>query len=85
MTLEQLTWDQAGILQLATARGFVALGIPAGTIRRWASERRITALGKAPGGAHLYSIQAVSEVAETIKHTRRTTEVLANESRIPNT
>lgn len=67
--MNRLTWHQATEQHLATARGFTALGIPAGTIRRWASEKRITAHGKAPGGAHLYNIRDVSEVAETMNHT----------------
>lgn len=73
MNLQRLTWTQAGDAHLATARGFGALNIPAGTIRRWAHEHRITPHGKAPGGAHLYSIREVSEVAETMK-TRPTAE-----------
>lgn len=62
-TLPAYTWDQAGILRLASARGFGAFNIPAGTIRAWASQGLITAVGKAPGGAHLYQIAEVSEVA----------------------
>lgn len=65
--MNRLTWTQAQQQQLATARGFNALGIPAGTIRRWAHEHRIQAVAKAPGGAHLYSIQKVSVVAETLR------------------
>lgn len=60
---QAMTWDQAEILRLATARGFTALGIPAATVRWWASKGLITAVGKAPGGAHLYAISDVSEVA----------------------
>lgn len=62
--LPAYTWDQATILGLATARGFQALEIPAGTVRAWASEGLITAVGKAPGGAHLYGIAEVSAVAD---------------------
>lgn len=68
MTLPRLTWSEAQNRRLATARGFQALEIPAGTVRRWAHEHRIEAVAKAPGGAHLYDIQKVSEVAETISH-----------------
>lgn len=68
MTLEPITWKQAETNRLATARGFAALSIPAGTIRRWAHEGRIVACAKAPGGAHLYSIREVSVVAETMAH-----------------
>lgn len=64
MTLNRITWTEAQNQQLATARGFKALKIPAGTIRRWAHEQRISAVAKAPGGAHLYSIQKVSALAE---------------------
>lgn len=63
-TLPGYTWDQASILRLATARAFRAFGIPDATIRRWASDGLITARGKAPGGAHLYDITEVSEVAD---------------------
>lgn len=62
--LQTYTWDQAAIAGLATARGFSALNIPATTIRKWASRGRILAAGKAPGGAHLYSIADVSRHAE---------------------
>lgn len=62
--LPAYTWDQAGILHLATAKGFGALGIPAATVRGWAAQGLITAAGKAPGGAHLYGIAEVSEVAD---------------------
>lgn len=68
MTLTRITWAEAEHRRLATARGFGALDIPAGTIRRWAHEDRIAAVAKAPGGAHLYDIQKVSVVAETISH-----------------
>lgn len=61
--LQAMTWDQAHILGLATARGFAALNIPAATVRWWASKGLIHPAGKAPGGAHLYSIADVSEVA----------------------
>lgn len=67
--LPRLTWTEAQDRRLATARGFGAFDIPAGTIRRWAHEHRITAVGKAPGGAHLYEIHEVSVVAETMKPT----------------
>jgi hypothetical protein len=62
--LPAYTWDQAAILRLATAQGFAALGIAAGTVRAWASNGLITAAGKAPGGAHLYGIAEVSAVAD---------------------
>lgn len=65
--LPRYTWDQAHILGLATARGFTALQIPATTVRRWASAGLLTASGKAPGGAHLYSIAEVSAVADRPK------------------
>jgi hypothetical protein len=64
MKLPRYTWDQATILGLATANGFRALGINATTIRKWASRHRITAVGKAPGGAHLYVIAVVIRHAE---------------------
>jgi hypothetical protein len=67
MTLPRYTWDQATILGLATANGYRALNIPPGTIRRWASEGHIQAVGKAPGGAHLYQIAAVTRHAKTLK------------------
>ena len=67
MNLNRITWRQAHTSGYATARGFAAIGIPAGTIRRWAHEHRIEAVAKAPGGAHLYSIREVSVVAETLK------------------
>lgn len=63
-TLPRYTWDQATILRLATARGFAALDIPAGTVRAWASYGLIAAVGKAPGGAHLYVIAEVSKLAK---------------------
>lgn len=68
--LPRYTWDQAAILRLATARGFNALGIPAGTVRAWASGGLVTAVGKAPGGAHLYAIAEVSAVADRPRKTR---------------
>ena len=64
MNLPRYTWDQAHILGLATARGCRALGVNPATIRRWASTGLITAVGKAPGGAHLYRIAEVSVVAD---------------------
>jgi hypothetical protein len=63
-TLPAYTWDQAQILRLATANGFKALGINPATVRSWASEGLVTAIGKAPGGAHLYEIATVSAVAD---------------------
>lgn len=68
MTLDRYTWDQAAAARLATALGFAALEIPAGTIRSWASQGLIAAVGKAPGGAHLYDIAAVSAVAARPRH-----------------
>lgn len=70
MTLPAMTWAQANNSLLATARGFGALGMTASTIRRWAHEDRISAVGKAPGGAHLYSIREVSEVSEKLASRR---------------
>lgn len=67
MTLNRYTWDQAEIARLATANGFKALNIPPGTIRAWASAGLIHAVGKAPGGAHLYDIGEVSAVADRPK------------------
>lgn len=64
MTLQRYTWDQAHIARLATANGFKALKIRPGTIRAWASQGLIHAVGKAPGGAHLYDIGEVSAVAD---------------------
>jgi hypothetical protein len=61
--LPAFTWDQAAILGLATANGFQAVGIKPATIRKWASRRHIAAAGKAPGGAHLYPIAAVTRHA----------------------
>lgn len=70
LLLPRLTWTEAQNRRLATALGFEgAFEIPAGTIRRWAHEHRITAVAKAPGGAHLYEIREVSVVAGTIEHT----------------
>lgn len=62
-TLDRYSWDQAQISQLATANGFRAFGIAPATVRAWASDGLLTAVGKAPGGAHLYEIAAVSAVA----------------------
>jgi len=62
--LPRYTWDQATILQLATANGFKALGLNPATIRWWAAQGLITAIGKAPGGAHLYSIGEVSAASD---------------------
>ena len=64
MKLPRYTWNQAQILGLATARGFIALGLKPATIRQWAKRNHITAVGKAPGGAHLYSISAISRHAD---------------------
>lgn len=68
MTLLRISWAEAEGRRLATARGFGAFEIPASTIRRWAHEQRITAVAKAPGGAHLYEIHEVSVVAGTMNH-----------------
>lgn len=62
--LASYTWDQAAILRFATARGFTAFAIAPGTIRAWAAGGLIHAVGKAPGGAHLYDIAEVSAVAD---------------------
>lgn len=62
--LSRYTWSQANILGLATARGFKAIGVKDSTVRHWASDGLITAVGKGPGGAHLYKIDEVSEVAD---------------------
>lgn len=67
MNLPRYTWDQAQILRLATARGFTAMHIPPATVRRWAADGLLTAVGKAPGGAHLYSIAEVAAVADRPK------------------
>jgi hypothetical protein len=69
MTLARISWPEAQDRRLATARGFAAFEIPAGTIRRWAHEHKLSAVAKAPGGAHLYEIQEVSALAERMKHT----------------
>ena len=71
MKLPHYSWDQAFIAGLATARGFTALGIEAPTIRKWASRGHITAIAKAPGGAHLYPIATVTRHAE--RHTNPAT------------
>lgn len=63
--LPRYTWDQAHILGLATAGGFAVLDINAATIRSWAARGRLTAAGKAPGGALLYPIEAVVTLATT--------------------
>jgi len=63
-TLQRYTWDQAAILQLATANGFRAFELNPATIRWWAAQGLITAVGKAPGGAHLYSIGEVSAASD---------------------
>jgi hypothetical protein len=62
-TLPAYTWDQATLLGLATAKGFRALGLKPSTIRKWASRHHIVAVGKAPGGAHLYLIVSVTRHA----------------------
>jgi hypothetical protein len=64
MSLDAYTWDQAAIAGLATANGFRAFNINPATIRWWASQGLVTAVGKAPGGAHLYSIAEVSAAAD---------------------
>jgi hypothetical protein len=61
--LPKYSWDQAAIAGLATAAGFTALFIPAATVRKWASRKKIKAVGLAPGGAKLYSIAEVSACA----------------------
>jgi hypothetical protein len=58
--LQRMSWDQAAVLGLATANGFKAVDIKPATIRKWASRGEFKARGKAPGGAHLYSIEEVS-------------------------
>lgn len=63
VALPRYTWDQAHILGLATATGFRAMGIKPGTIRQWVHRGRLTPIGKAPGGAHLFAISAVSSLA----------------------
>ena len=61
--MPRYTWNQATILGLATARGFGAVGIKSTAVRKWASRGRIQAVGKAPGGAHLYVIKDVTQCA----------------------
>lgn len=63
-SLPTYTWDQAFILGLATARGFRAVGVRPATVRKWASRGSIHAVGKAPGGAHLYRIDDVTRHAQ---------------------
>ena len=67
--LPRYTWDQAEVLGLATARGFQAFGIPAATVRSWAAAGKVTAVGKAPGGAHLYPMGDVLAVAHRVPGT----------------
>lgn len=67
--LPRYTWDQAHILGLGTARGFQALGFHSSTIRHWAANGLINAVGKAPGGAHLYVIAEVAKVADRVRKT----------------
>ena len=67
--LPRYTWDQAQILGLGTARGFQAFGFHSSTIRHWASDGLITAVGKAPGGAHLYVIAEVAKAADRERDT----------------
>lgn len=67
--LPRYTWDQAHILGLATAQGFAPLGIAASTIRTWAAAGRVRAVGKAPGGAFLFEIAAVTRLARPITGT----------------
>mgnify|MGYP001544856222 CR=1 FL=1 len=71
--LPRYTWDQAELLGLASARGFGAMGLNSTTIRKWASRDKITAVGKAPGGAHLYEIRAVATYAERMNSWRSVT------------
>lgn len=71
MRLAAYTWDQAHLARLATARAFMVFGVPAGTVRAWASIGLIHAVGKAPGGAHLYDIAAVSTVADRPRATTK--------------
>lgn len=89
MTLDKYTWDQAHVACLATANGFKALDIPAGTVRWWAAEGLIHAVGKAPGGAHLYDIGEVSAVADRPERRRTkrhpTAGLLATHPQITNT
>lgn len=72
--LEQITWDQAAMLQLATLAGMRLFGYNDSTLRNWASDGRIHPVAKAPGGQFLYhrpSVVAASRWLET-RRTERT-------------
>ncbi len=82
--LPRYTWDQAHILRLGTAAGFAQFDIAASTIRCWALDGIVTPVGKAPGGAHLYSIAEVSEAADRPRKPAGRPRVLAQPAEIVN-
>lgn len=76
--LQQITWDQASVMQLATLAGFARLGFNPGTLRVWSAKGVIHPVGKGPGGAFLFHIPTViaaSKWMETRVAEQRMTEV----------
>lgn len=57
--LQQVSLDQAAVLQLSTLAGFAALGYNPDTLRQWSADGHIHPVGKAPGGAFLFHIPTV--------------------------
>lgn len=45
-----MTWDEARAAHYWPAQAFEAVGIPAGTVRRWASQGRLRPVALGPGG-----------------------------------
>lgn len=63
--LQRYTWDQAKALHAWSPSAFVAVGIKASTVRKWASRGHIAAVGVGPNGCKLYLFE------EVVRHARR--------------
>lgn len=70
--LQQISLDQAAVLQLSTLAGFAALGYDPDTLRQWSADGHIHPVGKAPGGAFLFHVPTV--IAAHRWHETRATE-----------
>lgn len=67
MTVEELLSSRL----ISANEAECVLGIPAGSIRAWASLRRLFARGKGPRGESLYSLREVIELSATTKRRKK--------------